>query len=623
MKIISIVSALCATALLSAQPAPVLTRSADNQRHGAYVQETVLAPHNVAGLKPLYTIAIPGDQRGIEGQPLVAPAVKLTDNTTHDLLVVATMADDVIAYDFANGHQLWRTHIGKPVTGSKAIDMWQINDHWGVISTGVIDAATQTLYVVAWSSPDGTPQKGAFSLHAIALNSGKEIHPALSLQSVRYDAGHGLPVQTFGAQMRKQRSALLLQTIAGHKVVFFASGTVLETDKGASGWVLAVDVSDWRITAAWATTARFFGGGIWMGGQGLAADPNGDLYAITGNGSFDATTDFSECFLRLHYTPPASSTKRGKLAPIDWWSPFSDAGRIGKSPILPTPHNLPAAPAAAKPAGVNKATEHDLPLPVNAMSGHAAMAAGAAPALNEFDDQDLGSGGVVVIPEMGIVGGAGKDGVWYSVNEGNMGKTKPADFANPAANYAKLKAPPIWFTFFPGFSVDPKPQDVTKLNFFFDNRTHHMHSTPVLFRSAHHGSMLFCWGENGNLRAWTINANGTLNFLANSAEVASPDAPVPHGGMPGGMIALSANGTSNGVVWAIVPLGDANRTKTGGVVYAYDAENFDQFPDGSKQLRLLWHSSIPFLHPKFNVPVVTGGRVIVPTYDARVIVFGL
>jgi len=135
--------------------------------------------------------------------------------------------------------------------------------------------------------------------------------------------------------------------------------------------------------------------------------------------------------------------------------------------------------------------------------------------------------------------------------------------------------------------------------------------------------MLFCWGENGNLRAWTINANGSLTFLANSAELASPNAPVPHGGMPGGMIALSANGAANAIVWAIVPSGDANRTITDGVVYAYDAENFGQFPDGSKQLRLLWQSSIPFKHPKFNVPVITGGRVIVPTYDARVIVFGL
>src|SRR5438270_10396432 len=103
--------------------------------------------------------------------------------------------------------------------------------------------------MVAWTSPTGTLQKGSFSLHAIGLESGKERHPGLPLDSVKYDPGHGLPVQTYGAQMRKQRSALLLETVAGRKVVFFASGSVLETSKGTSGWILAIDVTGWNVTA--------------------------------------------------------------------------------------------------------------------------------------------------------------------------------------------------------------------------------------------------------------------------------------------------------------------------------------------------------------------------------------
>jgi hypothetical protein len=30
-----------------------------------------------------------------------------------------------------------------------------------------------------------------------------------------------------------------------------------------------------------------------------------------------------------------------------------------------------------------------------------------------------------------------------------------------------------------------------------------------------------------------------------------------------------------------------------------------------------------FDHPKFNVPVVSGGKIFVPTYDGRIDVYGL
>ena|SRR5438067_12502153 len=144
---IALVLVLSFAALLeAAPPAAVLTRSASNLRHGAYPQETDLTPANVGNLKLLYSVAIPGDRRGIESQPLVAPQVKLAEGSTHDLLVLSTMANDILAYDFADGKLLWKVNLGNPITGSKAIDFWTINDHWGILSTGVIDPDTQTLY---------------------------------------------------------------------------------------------------------------------------------------------------------------------------------------------------------------------------------------------------------------------------------------------------------------------------------------------------------------------------------------------------------------------------------------------------------------------------------------------
>ena len=94
------------------------------------------------------------------------------------------------------------------------------------------------------------------------------------------------------------------------------------------------------------------------------------------------------------------------------------------------------------------------------------------------------------------------------------------------------------------------------------------------------------------------------------------------------MISLSANGGEQGIVWALIPAGDANMELTPGRLLAYDASNFGVFGDGSKQLVVLWDSwdwgaGASFTHPKFNRPVAWNGKVFVPTYDGRIDVYGL
>ncbi len=321
-----------------------------------------------------------------------------------------------------------------------------------------------------------------------------------------------------------------------------------------------------------------------MGGQGLASDPYGFLYTLTGNGSFDGKTEWGECFLKLQYTPPrkdVAGATEGAIQVVDWWSPYSDSGR----------------------AGGPQAGDH-----ITADKG------------NGWDDMDLGSGGIVLIPELQLVAGAGKDGILYVMHDTKMGKTMPADFTNPAQNYAKLAAPPEWLTYYN--PATPAPQKFTDLNQIYGGRTHHQHSTPVTFRSANHGTMMFIAGENGNLRAWTIGANGRAKYLGCGAEVASVDSPVPPGGMPGMMLSLSANGQQGAIVWACVPLGDANKQVTQGYVAAYDATNIGTYSDGSGALKLLWKSP-NYTYNKFNVAVVSGGKLYVPTYDAKVDVYGL
>jgi hypothetical protein len=606
---------------------PVLTRSANNFRHGAYTSETVLTPQNVGGLHRIYSIPIRNDARGIESQPLVMPGVRLSDGSTHDLIVLSSMANDVIAADLKNGKILWQTNLGRPIDGNKSIDFWQINQHLGVLSTGVIDPDTFTWYGVTWTSPDGSPGKGWHSLHAVDLKAGKEVKAPLSMNPLTYNPGNGLPTARYAGQMRKQRSALSLTTVGGHKTIFVASGSILETNASASGWVAAADLQSWRFTGSWASTVRGFGAGIWQAGQGLAVDAKGDMYALTGNGSFAPPTDFGESFVHLRYTPPADVFHgMGKIEPVDWWSPYSDSGRIGQDPIQTVPKNL-----SPKLAGINAASRDGRVIEVvNAdRSMHTRMMTPKNdPRYGAWGDEDLGSGGPVLVDKYGILGGGGKDGIWYSVRASNMGKTMPSDFAHPAANYAKLLSPPIWFTYAAfkhnaqgqviGYE-DSAPSDSTNLDFTYDGITHHLHSTPTLFESDRYGTTVECMGENGNARMFRVNPDGSLTFLANSQEYASPQSP----GMTGGMLAVSSNGTKNGILWAIIPMKDANRSVVQGQLLAFDLTNLDKFGDGTGWLKCIYKSQTDFSHPKFNVPTISGGYVIVPTYSGRVDVFGL
>jgi PQQ enzyme repeat len=592
----------------AASPA-VVTRSFDNARTGANLRETILTPAGVRarGLKRLFSLPTPGDARGCEAQPLIVPGLAMANGAVRDVVFLATMANQVLAFDADTGAPLWQRALGRPIDGSEAIDAHRINDHWGIVSTPVIDVAAGLLYACAWSSPDGTWAKGAHSLHALHLRDGTEAKPALNLEGVAFDPGHGLPQVRFRSAERKQRAALTLMQDA----VLIPFGTIAETARTARGWLIAVDTKSWTIAASWCSTARGSGGGVWHSGAGPAVDPHGRIYVVTGNGDFDGVTDFSESIVALEYSAPAPG-RAGALKVVDWWTPWTDAARTGAQPE--------GKWASEKPMASNFRMAPHL-----ARMGMLPMGMGSA-----WGDQDFGSGGPVLAAGEQILLAAGKDGVLYTANAQNLGKTTPANLSGQAsaANYAKLRTPPIFYTYYPGPTPNPAPTDPSVLNMYFAQRTHHLHGAPVIWQSSIHGTMHFCGGENGNLRAWRLNPDGSSAYLACSAEVASPQSPVPPGGMPGWMISLSANGGDQGIVWALVPAGDANMELTPGRLLAYDAANFAVLGDGSFQLQVLWDSwdwgqGCAFTHPKFNRPVAWNGKVFVPTYDGRVDVYGL
>jgi outer membrane protein assembly factor BamB len=209
-------------------------------------------------------------------------------------------------------------------------------------------------------------------------------------------------------------------------------------------------------------------------------------------------------------------------------------------------------------------------------------------------DLDLGSGGPVLIPDTParIVSG-GKEGVLYVLSAANMGK-----FA------ASVSAPNC-----------QNANAVQQVNAFasqvHNNQTHwgNIHGSPVFWKGPD-GGRVYAWGENSPLKAFLYN-QGRLQDVNNPKQSAFR----PPDGMPGGMLAVSANGNrrGTGIVWAVVPLdGDAN-TQRGvkGIVLALDAQDVS---------RTLWTSE-QFaqrdrlgLFAKFSPPVIADGKVFVATY---------
>jgi outer membrane protein assembly factor BamB len=571
----------------------VLTRSYDAARSGANTQETILTPQNVGNnlLVKLFSLKFDDDPR-LEAQPLYVPGVMTSDRKVHDVVYVCTMANNVWAFDATDGTPIWNkpVSLGRPIKpapkphpgfpNASEIDMWGINFLWGILSTPVIDPDAKRMYVVCWTSSDGTVPKAVFNLHEIDISSGSIVrHIPIDTPPIPGSTAKFLPSK------QKQRAALLLTTTATRKTIFVACGMTHEEGDPSHGWVLAFDIATFRRTAAWCTTPHGSGSGIWQAGQGPAADEQGDIYVMTGNYGVEqnhrtvppAQGDLPESFVKLHYTPPASATSQGKLEAVAWFTPFTDAVR---------------------------------PLP------------GENGAPDNFQDYDLGSGGPVPITGMSLVVGAGKDGVLYVLD-------RDAAKFGQGSDFSKLKQQPIFFTYFPGFGIDAA--QIANLNRFYDGKTHHLHGSPVFWNNPTLGPMLFVWGENECLRAWRIAPSGVVTFVAKSAAVASAGMG-GIGGMPGGFPTVSANGNSpnTGIVWATAPLnGDANKHVVEGILRAYDATNLDPVPnaDGTPRLKRLWDSKqIPnntFNHCKFCPPFVADGKIFVPTYDGRVDVYGL
>ena len=307
-------SVLCA-GLLSARSnaqTNVTTQHNDIARTGANTTESILTPANVNSTTfgKLFSQTVDGY---VYAQPLYVAGVKLgagtlQAGTTHNIVFVATENDSVYAFDAdsnggANASPLWKVSLidsahgagsgEKPVPQSD-VATTDIVPQVGITGTPVIDTTTNTMYVVAKSTVSDTTfiQR----LHALDITTGAEkFGGPMALSGSVSGTGNGSSggKLNFDPKWENQRPGLLL--LNGIVYIGFAA----HGDNGSwHGWILAYNASNLQQTGVWCPSANSLGSGIWMSGTGLAADvpsgkPYGRMFAVTGNGAFDALPTYT------------------------------------------------------------------------------------------------------------------------------------------------------------------------------------------------------------------------------------------------------------------------------------------------------------------------------------------
>jgi len=498
----------------------VLTYHNDNARTGQNLAETILNTSNVnvSTFGKLFVLAADGK---VDAEPLYLGDVTI-GSSRHNVVYVATENDSVYAYDADTGTLLW--HVSALASGETASDnrnCGQVTPTIGITSTPVIDPSSGphgTIYVVAMSKDS----KGSYHqrLHALDVTTGAEEFKGPVAISATYPGtgaeGNGTTL-TFNPAQHKERAGLLLL----NGVIYLGWSSHCDIAP-YNGWVMGYDESSLVQTQLLNFTPNGNDGSVWQSGAGMAADSSGNIYFLAANGTADTAVngqgfpvsgDYGNAFLKL--------STGGSLAVADYFNEY------------------------------NTVTESN-------------------------SDEDLGSGGALVLPDMTDAGnkiwqlavGAGKDRNIYLVNRANLGKY------NGSTNniYQQLTTPLAGGEF--GMAA------------YFDG-------------AIYYGSV------GDNLKRFAFVDAKLQATPSSKTNITFPS--------PGATPSISADGGANGIVWATENTSPA-------VLHAYEAANLatelynsnqaangrDQFGTGNK----------------FITPMIANGKVYVGT-TTGVGVFGL
>lgn len=268
----------------------VLTYKNGAMRTGQNDAETTLNTHNVNVSQFGKLASYPVDGR-IYAQPLFVSHLTIK-GAAHNVVFAATENDSVYAFDAdqtGSTAPLWRVSLlpaGETPLSNNDVACSDIGGKLvGITGTPVIDPRTQTLYVVAASKKGNA----FFSrLYALDITTGKQKphSPATITASLAGNGPGSVHGQiAFNPKREDQRAALLLS----QGVVYIAWGSYCDNPP-YYGWLMGYNALMLKQAAVYNPEQDSGQGGIWQSGAGLAADSQGNIYLISGEGDFDLNT---------------------------------------------------------------------------------------------------------------------------------------------------------------------------------------------------------------------------------------------------------------------------------------------------------------------------------------------
>lgn len=556
---------------LGADQTSVVTYHYDSARTGQNRREKFLTPANVtpSQFRQLFSQFVDGQ---VYAQPLYVSDVVMgvgtpQAGTKHNVVFVATEGDSVFAFDADNNKGpnatfLWHADLlrdpaygaapGATTVKQGEAGIWctDISPQIGITSTPAIDPASGALYIAAKSKEVDASGVAHYvlRLHALDVSSGAEKagspvvmgsttiggpdggytnNTAISVPGTG-DGSDGTTMR-FNALRQNQRVGLLLK----NGVLYIASGSHCDT-MPFHGWVVAYDARTLALLAAFNTTPNGSDGGVWMEGAGLAADEKGNLFFATGNGTFDTTLDahgfpsqrnFGDSFLKLD----------AHLNVSDYFTPFNQ-------------HCMAVNDTGCPPSWLN-------------------------------GDEDLGSGGVVLIPDNEgphphVLTEVGKAGIVYVVDADQM-TTANQHYCPTCTNDQNVIVQEL--------PAGPDSVGCTSVPSVWNGN--------VYFR-----------GDCDVLRAYSLK----------NSQLTTP--PLKSTDQYPGRTTISASGDRNGIVWSL----NTSSSNLPAVLNAYDAVNLlPLYSSSSNGSRDNPGSAVPW-----TSPIDSDGRVYVGTAD-RLSVYGL
>jgi hypothetical protein len=383
---------LCAAKAIAATTPPngaVLTWHNDNFRTGWQQQERILTTSTIGKLGISHAMTL-NDR--VSAQPLVIPSFI----NGHDIAFVVDESNNLYQIDANTGTILKQANFGLPVPENPGCGG---GPRAGIGATPVIDWASQTLFVLAYVNvnPAINPASPAYFLHALDLVTLND--KVFSPHGVQIAASHTLTngaVNTFNPKAQRSRAALLF----ANNQVYAAFSSWCDTLASISrGWVLGWSWNGTTLAALPATqlTDRqppgpyHFLDTIWMSGAGVAGDEAGNLFFVTGNSFGGTVSNWTD-------TTPCLGTATGTVPT-----------NVGCSNVQESVVKL----------------KGDLTEITGLFSPNAHYGSFSPDTLTmDNHDEDLGSGGVLLVPQRGsafLAAVAGKDGRLFLFDRSETG----------------------------------------------------------------------------------------------------------------------------------------------------------------------------------------------------------